>query len=161
MKTVICYASKTGTTMECAKTLKNMIPGAVLCDIEKEKISLSEYDCIVIGGSIRMGRLHKAARKFIHENTEILKQKSYAFFICNAFLEQTEAFLIQNIGKEILEHALCATSFGGKIELEKLKGMDKFIAKAVGNGMKNNPEAIPKIQESNITEFASVILGQK
>ena len=158
MKTVICYGTKTGTAGECAKKLKALLPDAVLCDIEKDKVTLSEYDCIVVGGSIRMGQLHKAAKNFIVKNADLLKQKRCAFFICNGFLDQAEGFLIQNIDKELLEHALCAASFGGKLELEKLKGMDKFIAKAVTNSMKDNPDAVPKIHEENIREFAKVLM---
>lgn len=160
MKTVICYASKTGTAKECAEKLKALLKDAVLCDIEKDKATLSEYDCIVVGGSIRMGKLHKATMEFIAKNKEIMKQKKYAFFICNGFPEQAESFLIQNIGQELLEDALCAASFGGKLELDKLKGMDKFIAKAVVNSTKGDESALPKIQEDSIKEFAAVLNEQ-
>ena len=160
MKTVICYASKSGTARECAKKLKTLLSDAVLCDIEKEKATLSEYDCIVVGGSIRMGKLHKATANFIAKNKELLKEKKCAFFICNGFPEQAETFLVQNIGQELLENSLCAASFGGKIDIDNLKGMDKFIAKAVINSAKGDVNALPKIQEESIKEFADVINNQ-
>ncbi len=154
MKTAICYATKTGTTKECAELLKKQLPDAVLCNIESDKITLANYDCIVIGGSIRMGKLHKAAVKFMNENKEELMEKKCAFYICNGFPEQAEAFLVQNIDKELLSHSICAATFGGKMDLDKLKGLDRFIAKAVGNTMKNDPTKIPKILSENIKQFA-------
>lgn len=160
MKTAICYATKTGTTKECAELLKKQLPDAVLCNIETDKITPDNYDCIVVGGCIRMGKLHKAAVKFITDNKEVLMNKKCAFFICCGFPEQAEAFLVQNIDKELLSHSVCAASFGGKMELEKLKGMDKFIAKAVGNSMKNDPDKIPKILPENIKQFAETLKNE-
>ena len=157
MKTVICYATKSGTTKECAEILKKQLPDAVLCNIETEKADLSKYDCIIVGGCIRMGKLYKPAAKFIQENRTVLMDKKCAFYICNGFPEQAEAFLVRNIDKELLSHSVCATSFGGKMDLDKLKGMDKFIAKAVGNTMKNNPDAVPKILTENIKQFVDAL----
>lgn len=157
MKTAICYATKTGTTRECAELLKKQLEDAILCNIETDKADLSKYDCIVVGGSIRMGKLHKAASEFIQKNKSILMEKKCAFFICNGFPEQEEAFLVQNIDKELLAHSVCAASFGGKLELDKLKGMDKFIARAVTNSMKNDPNAMPKILPENISKFAEAL----
>lgn len=158
MKTAICYASKTGTTKECAELLKKQLPGAVLCNIESEKITVDQYDCIVVGGSIRMGKLHKSAAKFIADNKTALLNKKCAFFICCGFPDQAEAFLVQNIDKELLEKSVCAATFGGRMDLDKLSGMDKFIAKAVGNTMKNDPNKIPKILPENIKKFAETIV---
>ena len=157
MKTAICYATKTGTTKECAELLKKQLPGAVLCDIESEKITLDNYDCIVVGGSIRMGKIHKAAAKFIADHKTELLNKKCAFFICCGFPDQAESFLVQNIDKELLSHSVCAASFGGKMDLDKLSGMDKFIAKAVGNSMKNDPDKVPKILTENIKQFAEAL----
>lgn len=160
MKTIICYASKTGTTEKCAEKLKAIIGKAEICDIGKDSPNLSEYDCIIIGGSIRMGHLHKAARKLIQKNKNLLMTKKIAFFICNGFPEQTESFLLQNIDQSLLEHAVCSASFGGEVNLGILKGMDKFIAKAVMNMMRNTPDAKPEINEDSIREFAQMLQNQ-
>lgn len=157
MKTVICYATKSGTTKECAEMLKKHLSDAVLCNIETDKADLSKYDCIVVAGPIRMGKLYKPAVKFIQTNRSVLLEKNCAFFICNGFPEQAETFLVQNIDKELLSHSICAASFGGKMDLNKLTGMDKFIAKAVGNSLKNDPNAIPKILPESIKQFADTL----
>ena len=157
MKTVICYATKTGTTRKGANELAGYLQDVTVIDIEKNSVNLSEYECIIVGGSIRMGQMHKAAKKFIQAHKEELLHKKCAFFICNGFPEQAETFLIQNIGQELLSHSICATTFGGEMELERLKGMDKFIAKAVSNSMKDNPVAAPKMLSENIKQFAEAL----
>ena len=157
MRTAICYASKSGTTKECAELLKKELPDSVLCNLESDKVNLDKYDCIVVGGSIRMGKLHKAAAKFINDNKATLMDKKCAFFICCGFPEQAEVFLMNNIDKELLSHSVCAATFGGKMELEKQTGIDRFIAKAVGNTMKNDPTKVPKILTENIKAFAETL----
>lgn len=158
MKTAICYASKSGTTKECAELLKKELPDSVLCNLESDKVNLDKYDCFVVGGSIRMGKLHKAAVKFINDNKSALMDKRCAFFICCGFPDQAEVFLMQNIDKELLSHSVCAASFGGKLELEKLTGIDRFIAKAVSNSVKNDPTKTPKILTENIKQFAQTLI---
>ena len=66
-------------------------------------------------------------------------------------------FLMQNIDKELLSHSVCAATFGGKMELDKQAGIDRFIAKAVGNSMKNDPTKVPKILPENIKQFAQTL----
>lgn len=157
MKTIICYATKTGTTRKAAEMLKEQLSDVTVCDLAKDKVDLAEYDCIIIGGSIRMGQIHKEAKKFIVENKDVLMEKKCAFFICNGFPEQVETFMMQNIDQELLSHAICAASFGGEMNLENLKGMDKFIAKAVTNSMKDKPQSVPKLLPENIKQFAEAV----
>ena len=136
------------------RNVKKTVTG---CDFVQCGDGQSRFDCIIVGGPIRMGKLYKPAAQFISANRDVLMEKKCAFFICNGFPEQAEAFLVQNIDKELLTHSVCAASFGGKMDLDKLKGMDKFIAKAVGNTMKNNPDAVPKILTDNIKQFADAL----
>lgn len=157
MKTVICYATKTGSTRKAAEKLAGYLGEATLCNLEKENVNLADYDCIIVGGSIRMGQLHKAAKKFVASHASELMEKKCAFFICNGFPEQAETFLVQGYGQELLTHSICAATFGGEMDLTTLKGMDKFIAKAVTNSMKDNPAAAPKMLEENIKEFAEAV----
>lgn len=157
MKTVICYASKTGTTEKAARKLAEYLEDVKIINLEKEDVDLNNFDCIIIGASIRMGQIHKAAKNFIIEHREDLINKKCGFFICNGFPEQAETFLIQNIGQELLSHSICASSFGGELDVNRLKGMDKFIAKAVINSTKDNPRAIPQLLIDNIKQFSEAV----
>lgn len=157
MKTIICYATKTGATRKAAEKLAHYIEGATICNLDREKVNLSDYDFVIVGGSIRMGQLHKTVKKFITEHTKELLEKKCAFFICNGFPEQAETFLVQGYGQALLAHSVCAATFGGEMDLARLKGVDKFIAKAVTNSMKDNPAAAPKLLPDNIRQFAEAV----
>ena len=66
----IAAASTTGTTRQCAALLADRLPNgwAEVCDLERERPSPDGYDLAVVGGSVRMGRLHKAARQYLNTN---------------------------------------------------------------------------------------------
>lgn len=154
MRVLIAYAGKTGTTAKCAKILKALVDNAELCDLTKEKPSLSNYEKVIVGGSIRMGQIHKAAKQFLVKNQEALKQKTCAFFICNCSAKENKSLIEKNIPKELLRRATATASFGGEMNLEDQKGMDRAIVKMLskskaGSTMKTSisTEAIHKFAE--------------
>ena len=158
MKTVILYATKTGTTEKCAKLLAEKLEEATLVDLRKDTADLNQFDCIIVGGSIRIGTLNKFAKRFIEKNKEILKDKKTAYFICSASTEQLEEMFSRNISKDLLESAICYDTFGGEMDINKQKGIDKFIVKMVS---KNKDSKLPEILFDNIENFAKKILSDK
>ncbi len=127
---LIAVASKTGTTRKCAALLADRLPNgwAEVCNLERERPSPADYDLVVVGGSVRMGRLHKAARQYLNFNQMLLQAMPAAYFLCNCFVEQKEAILQNNIPAALLSTAICADSFGGVMELAAQRGIDRLIA---------------------------------
>ncbi|MCQ4636005.1 flavodoxin [Anaerovorax odorimutans] len=157
MNVLIAYASKTGTTAKCAKILKALVDDATLCDLTKEKPDLSQYNCVIVGGSIRMGLIHKSSRNFIAKNKETLMRKKCAFFICNCFVNQADAYLKKNIPEELLKKAIATGSFGGEISLEDQKGFDKLIMKMVAKKGKRSENTKLHTSSEAINKFAEKI----
>ena len=61
MKTAIVYATKYSCTKECAEILKTYLHGEVnILSAKADKINLSQYDAVFIGGSVYMGKIQKA-----------------------------------------------------------------------------------------------------
>lgn len=155
MKTIIAFASKTGTTEKCARRLAGILDDAKIVDLTKETPTITSYDLIVVGGSIRMGTLHKSAKEFIEANQDQLERKKIAFFICNGFLDQAAEALEKNIPSALRKKALAVASFGGELDVTKQKGMDKMMLKLASKSeaAKRNPK--PRILEDRIKEFAA------
>ena len=59
----------------------------------------------------------------------------------------------------MVKKAVCHDTFGGEMDLAHLKGMDKFIAKAVTNANKKNNILEPKILTEKMDQFAKVFVG--
>lgn len=125
MTVLIAFASKSGTTEKKAALLSNMIPDSSTVDITRENPDLSKYDVLIIGGSIRMGRLHKAAASFIKKNREEIMHKPYGLFICCGFLDKAETTLKKVFDDELRTAAKAVGACGGELGASKQKGPDK------------------------------------
>lgn len=156
MKTLIVYASKTGKTERCAGILGQNLKDVTIINLTvAQNEDINKYDLIIIGTPIRMGMIHKKVKEFINKNTEILKSKKVAYFICCGFAENYKQYFEQNISKELLEKAIIYDTFGGEMILEKQKGFDKFIVKRVSKNMVQDKEI--KILNENIDRFIEKI----
>ena len=73
MKTAIVYATKYGCTKECAEILKTYLHGEVnILSAKADKINLSQYDAVFIGGSVYMGKIQKEITQFCKRNLKQL-----------------------------------------------------------------------------------------
>lgn len=158
MRTLIAYASKTGTTAKAAHLLGEKMQDVTLRDLTSGSPNPDDYDRVIMGSSIRMGLLHKAARKWLTDNWNVVKQKQYAFFICNGFIDQAPQIIQSNFSEEALQGAVCVDSFGGEMDYKKLKGMDRFVTKMVMNDRKGKgQDFLPCILTDRIQIFADTL----
>ena len=67
MKTLICYASRTGASETCARMLAKRIPGSTLCDLCKEKPDPGDHDQVIVGGGVRYSEAGETVEHFCEE----------------------------------------------------------------------------------------------
>jgi len=166
MKTLIVYASKHGSTKKCAIDLEKKIAGEVtLCNLKKDNVTeLNDFDQIIIGGSIYMGRVRKEVMNFTKENLTELTQKRVGLFICcmrekELAKEQIEAVF----PKELLEISIVKDYFGGEFNFTKMNFLEKFIVKMVAkaDNIELNTKGITSlIKLDRIDNFATLINKQ-
>lgn len=154
MKLLIAYASKTGTTGRAAKLLGERFSNVTLRDLTVGSPNPDDYDAVIVGGSIRMGMLHKDARRWLENNWDVLKTKKFGCFICHGFLEQAPQLIEQNFTEEMLEAAVCVDSFGGELDEKKLRGIDRIITRIIMRSTKGREEFVPCIRTDRIEVFA-------
>lgn len=157
MKKLIVYAGKTGTTEKCAKLLADKLADADLINLNEKSPDPTAYDIIVIGSNIRMGQIHKNAKKYLVQYSGLLKQKLAAYFICCGFSDKQKQVLEANIPKELLDKAVAVKCFGGEIDISRLHGMDKLITKMVTKATADQHIAPPAIQYDRIDEMAAIL----
>ena len=97
MRLLIIYGSKTGTTEECANKIKaaletrQEIQNIDIYNLAKRpKISLDDYETIIIGSPIYMGQIRNSVKTFLGYNIEKLMQKNLHFFVCGLALGDEE-----------------------------------------------------------------------
>lgn len=151
MKTLIIYASKTGTVEKCVKRINDKLKSTAVVNIYNDNEDISQYDLIIVGSPIRMGMIDKKIKSFLITNLKILETKKMAYFICCGFHENYKKYYEQNIPNHLLDSAIIYETFGGELDLQKQKGIDKFITKIVNKRVIKNKTV--KILNENIAKF--------
>ncbi len=156
MNTLIVYASKYGCTERCAEFVsKELKDTADIINLKNTKdIDISNYDKIIIGGSIYMGRIQKEVTAFCSKNLNKLKEKPIGLFICG--MQEGEAInteLNQNFPPELINIAAVKGHFGGEFIFDKMNFMEKFIVKKVSKVSSNKSN----ILKDNIHKFAQAM----
>ena len=153
-RTLIVYASRHGTTTEYAKKMLQLLDGNVdLCFLNERESSmpeLSEYNTIVIGGSIHYGKNSKLVINFTKHNLELLKTKRLGLFVTSFFDGDKALEQLNNAyPKELLARAVVSDFFDGELLYPKMNFWERLVAKAV----LRVEETTPIISKSKITNF--------
>lgn len=159
MKILIAYAGKSGTTEKCAKKLSEMLTNATTVDLNRQTPDIEKFDTVIVGGAIRMGQLHKKAKRFIQQNLTGLKTKKTAYFICCSSVDDVQNLFENNFPKELLDAATSHECFGGEMNVESLHGFDKLVGKIAIKATAAKKIAPPKINDENIAKLADQVVN--
>lgn len=167
MNILILYATKWGVTKECGQILAKQLEGryeVTLMNLHQETPDLKKYDLIVLGSHIRMGRMDKAMKKLLRENATLLSSLPTAVYFCMGYPKQFEEYADIELPRE-LHCSLGVHCFGGELKPEKLKGIDKWIVRAMRNSIRTQDfeesdadhHQLPEILPENVTLLADKI----
>ena len=167
MKVLIAYASKNGVAKRCAEMLCDLLPSTAegeLVDLSLTTPSLSNYDAVVLGGSVRFERFQKPLRKFLKENKSALSALPSAVYICcglsHRYNEYAEICLPRGFSPSLGVH-----HFGGELKPERVRGFDKFVVRTLRSSIKqadfedsdSNDLSLPEIIPENVKLVAEAI----
>lgn len=160
MKTIIIYTTRHGCTQKAVEIIKDGLKGNIYAvNIKKESAhDISEYDSIIVGGSIHAGQIQSKIKEFCSKNIEILKQKRLGLFLCcmqegDKAREQFE----QAYNHELIEHACATGIFGGEFNFERMNFIEKLIVKKVSKVK----ESVSRIDKKAISEFIETFSSTK
>ena len=163
MTTLIVYSTKYGCTEKCAKTLAEKLSGTTeMLNLRVGNVSdLTQYDKVVIGGSIYAGKIQKEVSDFCSHNLNVLKRKRIGLFICGMLQEQAEPELHNSYPPELLAHAVAKEFFGGELKFKQLNFVERLAVKMVSKADKIVPldttKDISAISDVNIDRFAQLM----
>ena len=156
MKIAIVYATKYGCTKKCAEILKSYLHGEVsIYSAKADKINLSQYDAVFIGGSVYMGKIQKEITQFCKHNLKQLLHKKIGLFACCYTPKDTEGFFETLYP---IDHASYVTSVGGIMDYEKMN----FLYRKLFQSLKkidgfNEGFTEPVINEGEIKKLAEAV----
>ena len=159
MKTCIVYLTKHGTSEKAAFMLKGAIGnGCVVLNLKNEKnIALNDYDNVIVGGSIHVGKLNKSLSQFIKENEKVLLSKRLGLFLCCMESEEVAKQEFETaFSEQLRNHASAAEVFGGEFLFEEMNFIEKAIVKKVAGVQ----ETTHRLDHRKIESFAEKFRGE-
>lgn len=153
MTTLIAYGTKYGCAEKCARKLAKEIQGRVDTVNLKENtvIDLTQYDHVIIGGSVYIGRIQKEVTNFINSNLNELLSKEIGLFICG--MQEGEALdkeMADSFPSDLLIKAKSIKHFGGEFIFKKMNFMEKTIVKKISKITSDKSD----IKHENIKKLA-------
>lgn len=160
MKILIAYTSRTGTTARCAEMLAKILRArseVELCDMSANTVGAPEnYDAVVLGSSVRMGRISKQVKGYVKDNLEALNNMPCAFFLCCGLPDDFDDYIDINLPRDF-EPSHGKYCFGGELKPKNAKGLDRFILGVMRRSIKehdfedgNYEGSLPEIIPENI-----------
>jgi menaquinone-dependent protoporphyrinogen IX oxidase len=136
-KALIAYSTRYDATAKTAEEIAESLCqygfDVRTVDLKKERIKdISEFDLIVIGGGLKMGRWTGESNAFLNSFQKDLNQKKVAIFVSSAmkslYERKGKTENIQNLKKRYLEdralkynlHPIALGLFGGIIDKNKM-----------------------------------------
>lgn len=147
MNTLIVYASKHGSAERCAVLLSEKLSGTTeLYNLKNGKgPELSQYDRIIIGGSIYAGRIQKEVSEFCIGKTSELMNKKLGLYICCMNKSASETQLKDAFPQELFNNAAAKESFGGEFKFRDMSFIEKTITKMISKVLRKEDPSIPEL----------------
>ena len=166
MRIAIVYTTTGGTTRECASLLARSLErhDVTVADMDAQT-DISDFDIVIVGFPIRMGKASGRARRYFKENRDALLQKRVGYFICCGFVDCFDEYREKVIPEELREAAFDVACLGGSLEPSRFRGLDRIVVKAVRaeilgggeNGEARKDMSLPTVMDENIAQFAEKI----
>jgi menaquinone-dependent protoporphyrinogen IX oxidase len=163
MKGLIVYKGKYGATRQYAEWLAEELRVPVEPADTVTAARLSDYDVILIGTSVYIGKLKIAA--WIKENQSLLENKKIIFFLVSATKptekEKLDAYARSGI-PEIIRKRSKIFYLPGRVILDKLSWSDRFLLEIgarlskASNGKKNKPIDFDNVKKEHLAEIIGV-----
>lgn len=139
-KILVAYASKAGSTGEVAQAIgQTLSAGDAAVDVRLagDVTDVSDYDAVVVGSAIRMGRWLPEATNLVKENAAAFGELPIAYFAVSGFLKdpekrgEVEGYLAP---VRAMREPDSIGLFAGKMDYSKLSFFERMIVKMVGTG---------------------------
>lgn len=150
MKTAIVYMSKHGTTEKVVKIISEHLTHQSydVFNLRNNKTpDISEYDFVIIGGSIHAGMVQKRVKQFCISNANVLLDKKVGLFLCCMEVGEKATEQFNNAYPfELRQHAFYSGLMGGECLTDKMNFFERNLVRMAVGG----PEKYPKLNDKAI-----------
>ena len=134
MAYLIIYMSRHGTTAKVAAELKEKLGSeqTTLVDLKNDKIPpLTEFDTVIIGGSVHAGTIQQELTTFCIKNKGQLLKKRLGLFMCYMSSDLRDLEFEDSFPMDLRKHAIATGLVGGEFLFEKMSPFEKDAVRKV------------------------------
>ena len=156
MKNLIIFTTKHGSAEKCSTLLQQKLDGeTTVVNLKKDVVpDLEEFQNIILGGSIYVGKIQKELTEFINRHLDTLLQKRVALFICAAEQGETLQTELKTAFPEALyDQAIAKEAFGYELNFDKMNLIEKLALRFA----KQVTESSSHLSEETITKLAETV----
>lgn len=167
----IIYSSVDGQTKKISEALLHQLQRqhvkVTLFSIEDFQKSVTDFDLIIIGASVRYGKHNIKIREFVSVNKEKLSQITTAFFSVNLVARkqdknspETNPYLIKFL-KEVEWKPTLSAVFAGKLDYRAYSFLDRLMIKIImkfTHGPTKSDTAIEYTDWERVRSFGELVL---
>lgn len=156
MSTLIVYMTHHGTTRKVVERLAEGFgpDRTTVVNLERNNSpDLTDFQSIIIGGSIHMGQIQSGVKRFCEVNKDQLLIKQLGLFMCFMNRELGQEEFANAYPEELRNHAKAHGLFGGELLFEKMNFIEKFIVKMVSQESGSRSELDYNAMDKFIQEF--------
>jgi menaquinone-dependent protoporphyrinogen oxidase len=154
MKTLIVYMTHHGTTRKVVERLLSLMgehATSVNLD-ENHEPDIQSYECIIVGGSIHIGKIQGRVKNFCETHKTELLNKKLGLFLCFMNKDMAQQEFENAFSPELRTHATAHGLFGGELLFEKMNFLERFMTRMIAKENKSRSaidyEAIEKFAKS-------------
>jgi menaquinone-dependent protoporphyrinogen oxidase len=159
LKSIIIYATKYGFTEKVALRIqKELGEECQISNILKDGATdLVDYDTVILGGSIYIGRVQKQLTEYISGHKNELLNKKIGLYLCAGSPKEDDRIteLRTAFSKELLDCAAAADVLGYAFDFDKMGFFDKLIMKKI----KGDANSIEEFYDVKIKAFTEKLLS--
>ncbi len=168
MKALLLYSSREGQTVKITHTIAGHLDGYE-CDIvnlhDDDAVDLNRYDKVLVGASIRYGRLNKKLYQFISRHLGQLQQSKAAFFCVNLTARKEDqgkdtpegSVYIQTFLKKSPWQPELIGVFAGALYYPRYRFIDKMMIRLIMTLTGGETDTSKEVEYTNwekVTQFA-------
>lgn len=143
MKVLILFTTRYGSVEKCALQLRHLLkPDTEIVNLKTESVpELKNYDLLILGASIYVGKLQKEMTEFITNNIDLLLAKKIGLFVnCSDISDKKYQQFRKAFTDRLYDHAILKSIFGDEVNYEKYTWLEKiamFLIKGVTKSYSN------------------------
>lgn len=154
MKTAIIYAKSQNCTLKAVHELSSRLSGDVeLIDLRHQSPpNLDQFDRIIIGSSLRKGKVQKEIQEFSKTNISALQSKQIGLFVCSFNKpEIARGEMLKAYPEELHQLAKTEAIFKAELNAGKMNLLKKMLAKQLPQVVQQDL----KLDDQSIERFAT------